>query len=142
MPTLAAAENWPNWRGPRGDGSSNETDVPVKWNGETGENILWKTPLAGRGHASPIVWNDRLFVTGCVEDSQQRVLYCLNANSGEVVWSQVVLDAPLETKHDLNSFASGTPATDGERVYVSFLEPREGALEVKDVKPGEKKRSR
>ncbi len=120
--TPACAENWPGWRGPRGDGSSVETDLPLHWNGETGENIIWKVPLAGEGHSSPIVWEDRVFLASCLTDKQERILICLARENGEQLWQRVVLRAPLEAKHALNSFASGTPATDGERVYVAFLE--------------------
>jgi hypothetical protein len=66
----ANAENWPGWRGPRGDGTSLETSVPTHWNAPSGENIAWKVALPGVGHASPVVWEDRVFVVSCVEQSQ------------------------------------------------------------------------
>ena len=116
------AENWPGWRGPRGDGTSEETNVPEKWNGETGENIAWKVPVPGTGHSSPIVWGDRVFVATCLEDKNERVLLCLDRLSGKPLWQKTVVAAPLEKKHSLNSYASGTPATDGKLVFVSFLE--------------------
>ena len=118
----AQAENWPGWRGPRGDGSSNSTTPPLKWNGETGEGILWKAEIPGVGHASPIIWEDRAFVVTCNLDKEVRQLIALNSNTGEVVWSRDVIKAKLEKKHALNSFASGTPATDGELIYVTFFE--------------------
>jgi len=116
------AENWPGWRGPRGDGSSADQNVPLTWNGETGSNVLWKTPLPGKGHSSPIVWNDRAFVVTCEQEAQQRQLICLDVKTGQTIWSRVVLESLLETKHNLNSYASSTPATDGKTVYVAFLE--------------------
>ena len=115
-------ENWPGWRGPRGDGSSKESNLPLHWNGETGENVTWKVRVPGEGHASPIVWEDRIFLSSCLTDKQERVLICLDREDGNLLWQRVVLRAPLEVKHSLNSFASGTPATDGELVYVAFLE--------------------
>lgn len=118
----ADAENWPGWRGPRGDGSSLDTSVPTEWDGATGKNILWKVPIPGEGHASPVIWQDRVFVVSCLPDEQARVLMCLDRTNGKVLWQKAVMSSPLETKHNLNSFASGTPATDGELVYVSFLE--------------------
>lgn len=118
----ASAENWPGWRGPRGDGSSLEKDVPTKWNGETGENIQWKVPVPGIGHASPIVWEDRVFLVSCIEESGERVLISLDRRTGKELWRRTVFKAPLETKHSLNSRASGTPATDGTLVYVTFLQ--------------------
>lgn len=121
VPLVASAENWPGWRGPRGDGSSLEEKVPTRWNGATGENITWKTELPGWGHSSPIVWEDRLFTVACIEETQERLLLCLDRKTGRILWKKNVLESPLEKKHKLNSFASGTPATDGELVYVTFL---------------------
>lgn len=108
----AGAENWPCWRGPRGDGTSQETGVPVRWSGE--DNVAWKTPLPGHGHASPIVSDDRIFIVTCLENEHQRVLACYDRTNGKELWQQVVLESLLEKKHQLNSFASSTPATDGE----------------------------
>jgi len=121
-----SAENWPGWRGPRGDGSSLEAKTPVKWNGKTGENIVWKKELPGWGHSSPVVWNDRIFVTACIEDTGDRVLICLKTN-GDILWRKTVVNAPLEKKHKLNSFASGTPVTDGKLIYVTFLQADTGS---------------
>ena len=120
IPTTTA-EDWPCWRGPRGDGTSLEVAVPTMWNGESGENIAWKTELPATGHSSPIVSGAYVFVTGCIEDTQQRVLMCLQRSDGQLLWQKVVTTALLETRHQLNSYASGTPATDGQHVYVTFL---------------------
>ena len=116
------AENWPGWRGPRGDGTSLETRVPTEWNSDDSTHVAWKTPLLGKGHSSPIVWQDKIFIVGCVEETQERVLWCVRSSDGQTVWQRTVLKSPLEIKHNLNSFASGTPVTDGKFVYVSFLE--------------------
>ena len=122
------AENWPGWRGPRGDGTSLEKEVPTHWNGATGENILWRTRIPGRAHSSAIVWEDRVFVTTCLEDELQRQLLCLDRQQGNILWQRAVIKAPLEKKHALNSYASGTPVTDGKLVYAAFLEPDFGSL--------------
>jgi outer membrane protein assembly factor BamB len=114
------AEDWPCWRGPRLDGTSLETNVPVYWNATS--NIAWKTELPGAGHASPIIYGDRVFTVSALADTQERLLLCLDRKTGELLWKQKVLSAPFEQKHELNSFASSTPATDGERIYVSFLD--------------------
>jgi len=116
------AEDWPGWRGPRGDGTSQESDVPLHWNGAAGENVRWRVPVPGSGHASPVVWGGRVFLVACNEAAQERVLACFDRLTGNKLWQRTVITAPLETKHALNSFASSTPATDGELVYVSFLE--------------------
>jgi hypothetical protein len=120
--STVSAENWPGWRGPRGDGSSFDKNAPMKWNGETGENIAWKVPIPGVGHASPVIWQDHVFLVTCIEESLERVLLCLDRSNGKERWRRTVFKAPLESKHNLNSRASGTPATDGKLVYVTFLQ--------------------
>ena len=115
------AEDWPVWRGPRGDGTSLEQEVPTRWSAT--DNIAWKIEIPGVGHASPIVFGDYVFVATCIEEAQERVLLCLDRKTGKTVWRRVVIRAALEAIHRLNSRASSTPATDGEYVYVSFLEP-------------------
>jgi outer membrane protein assembly factor BamB len=113
------AEEWPGWRGPRGDGTSRETNIPLHWN-QT-ENVRWRVPIPGKGHSSPIVWEDRIFVTTCLEAQEKRMLLCLSRTDGRVLWEREVVKAKLEPKHSLNSYASSTPATDGKHVWVSFL---------------------
>ena len=116
----AHAENWPQWRGPRLDGTSAETNVPVHWSATS--NVLWKTELPGLGHASPIVFGNRVFTVSAVPQTEERVLIALERDSGKILWQQAVLKSPLEKKHSLNSHASSTPACDGERVFVAFLD--------------------
>lgn len=117
--TAGETEEWPCWRGPRGDGTSLETNLPTQWSA-TG-HIRWKTPIPGTGHSSPIVVGDKLFVTTALEKQGDRVLLCLNRADGRIVWRSMVLTAPLEGKHQLNSYASATPASDGKHVWVSFF---------------------
>ncbi len=117
------AEDWPGWRGPRGDGSSLEEGVPIEWDVPAGKNVAWEAVIPGVGHASPVVSQDRVFVVSCLEDRSQRVLMALDRHTGRSLWQTVVLEAPLEKRHKLNSRASGTPAADGEHVYVTFLAP-------------------
>jgi outer membrane protein assembly factor BamB len=120
FPATASAENWPGWRGPRGDGTSREIDLPLRWNDK--ENIAWKTPIPGIGHSSPVVHGERVFLTTCLLKEEQRVLMCLDRKSGKILWERTVVTAPLERKHKLNSWASSTPATDGKRVWIGFLQ--------------------
>jgi outer membrane protein assembly factor BamB len=117
------AEDWPQWRGPKLDGHSSERHLPLKWNAK--ENIAWKAPIPGIGHSSPIIVKDRVFLTTCLLKEQQRVLLCLDRQSGKILWQRDVLDAPLEPKHKLNSWASSTPASDGTHVWVTFVRLRE-----------------
>jgi len=117
---FAPAENWPAWRGPRGDGTSLEKNVPVTWSNT--KNVVWKTAIPGKGHASPIVWEDRIFLVTALKDKAQRLLLCLDRTSGKILWQRVVLESPSERIHKFNSYASSTPLTDGQKVYVSFLD--------------------
>ena len=142
-PSAAQAENWPSWRGPRGDGTSLEANVPREWDAVAGRNIAWKTALPGDGHGSPIVWNDAIFLLSCLMESQERILLRLDRRTGAIEWQQTVLTAPLETVHARNSHASSTPTTDGQSVYVTFLEvdgstvPATNVSAVRPVTPGQ-----
>ncbi len=129
------AENWPCWRGPRLDGTSFETQIPIHWSATS--NVLWKTALPGIGHASPIVWDERIFTVAAL-NTQERILLCLNRNTGNIIWQRTVVQSPLETKHPLNSHASSTPATDGTLVYVAFLDQKEMLVAAYDFN-GEQK---
>lgn len=117
------AENWPSWRGPRGDGTSIEMNLSTQWG--PGKNILWKTQIPGKGYSSPIVWDNYVFVTSADSDKQERLLLCLDALSGKILWQQEVVKAPLEKIHPENSYASSTPATDGQKVYIAFLDQKD-----------------
>lgn len=118
--TETQAQNWPCFRGPNGDGTSTETNIPTRWDSVT--NVLWKVPVPGIGHSSPVVWNDKLILTTALIETQEKVLLCYDCNNGKLLWQKTVLKGSFEKKHDNNSFASGTPATDGNFIYVSFLD--------------------
>jgi outer membrane protein assembly factor BamB len=111
------AENWPCWRGPRGDGTCIETNIPTEWDPA---GALWKTELPGQGHASAIVWSDRVLTVTALPATRERVLLCLDRNTGKILWQQTVVVGPLPKLHPQNSHASGTPATDGRRIHVAF----------------------
>jgi outer membrane protein assembly factor BamB len=142
-PLGALAENWPCWRGPRMDGTSEEKRIPSEWS--SSRNVRWKTPLPGHGYASPIVWENRIFTIAADPQTQERKIISLDKKDGRIVWERMVVQAPLERKHDLNSYASSTPATDGVNVYISFLEKNQMVVAAFDlngnqqwlVRPGE-----
>ena len=118
--SFANAQNWPQWRGPNGDGSGSEINLPVKWDEKT--NIIWKTEVPGTGHSSPIVWDDRLFTLSAFPDKNEKSLLCLSTKTGELLWQSVIAKGEFEGKHNDNSYASGTPATNGKLVFVSVLD--------------------
>jgi outer membrane protein assembly factor BamB len=113
----AQAESWPGWRGPRSDGTCIEQDVHTDWDPA---GALWKTELPGKGHASPIVWGDRVCTATAITATKERILLCIDRTSGKLLWQQTVVQGPLEKINKENSYASGTPVTDGERVFVTF----------------------
>jgi outer membrane protein assembly factor BamB len=120
---FVAAEDWPGWRGPRADGTVADRGFPLTWSAT--ENVKWKTELAGTGHSSPVVSKGKVFVAGCVEQEKTRVLYCLDRVTGKILWERAAVVSDLERKHNENSWASSTPAADGERVYITFLDKPE-----------------
>ncbi|MEN6336585.1 MAG: PQQ-binding-like beta-propeller repeat protein [Phycisphaerales bacterium] len=91
--------------------------MPANWDPA---GAVWKTEIAGQGHASAIVWGDRVCTATALPGTQERILVCLDRATGRVLWQQTVVKGPLEKIHKENSYASGTPVTDGERVYVAF----------------------
>ena len=125
------AENWPGWRGPRGDGSSTEKNVPVKWSAT--ENIAWKTAIPGEGHSSPVIYGDQVFLLSCLPEKQERVLISLDRNTGKPQWQRTVIKTPLETIHRLNSRASCTPVTDGKLIYVAVMKVDDKTIPAPNV---------
>ncbi|MDP7020336.1 MAG: PQQ-binding-like beta-propeller repeat protein [Pirellulaceae bacterium] len=114
-PAALLAENWPRFRGSRGMGVS-AAPAPTTWD-RAGEK--WRVELPGAGHSSPVVWNDRVFVSCADADQGRRWIVSLDKESGAVVWRKSVGFSKFK-KHKNNSFASATPAVDGQRVYALF----------------------
>ena len=115
------ARNWPMFRGPGGLGVSSAKNVPIRWDGKTGEGVLWKVPVPLGGGSSPIIWGNRVFVTGATKDA--RGVFCFDATSGKLLWQRAVgPQSPPSSESIANfaGFAAPTPATDGLRVYAIF----------------------
>lgn len=140
---MAAVDgNWPSFRGPGATGVADGMTPPVSWDVVSGRNVLWKTPIPGLAHSSPVVWGDRVFVTTAVssdpapvfkpglygagepanDNSKQtwRVL-CIDRKSGKVLWDKVAYEGkPRIQRHPKSTHASATPATNGEVVVATF----------------------
>jgi hypothetical protein len=144
------AGDWPGWRGPTGLGYTDEKDLPLTWNGKTGENVLWKTRLTGvgpksdfssPGHSCPIVWRDRVFITTCIwpaeltdEKERRKVqaahhVVCYRASDGTELWDTVIPPGKTTNDNVYNGYAVPTPATDGKLVYVLFCSGVVAALD-------------
>ena len=115
---FALAENWTRFRGPNGQGISVETELPTTWAAE--ENVAWKTPLPGNAWSSPIVYDDRVFLTTTTDEGKVCRVICLSRLTGDVRWNKEVHQQVPSAKRAQNSYATPTPVTDGERVYCVF----------------------
>ena len=138
--------NWSQWRGPNGSGVSDETGLPVEW---SPQSARWKTALPGRGHSSPIVWNNRVFLTAELQGpvipgakapkhimngevfkhpdsmgadrSHTLKVMCLDRDTGKILWERTAYEGPVyDDRHRKGSYASPTPATDGRHVFAYF----------------------
>ena len=133
--------NWPGFRGTRASGIAEGYPTPTTWDAEAGDNMLWKTPLPGLGHSSPVVWGDRVFVTTAVssadnslrvglygdiapveDDSQHTwIVYAIDKISGEIVWERTAhAGIPKIKRHTKGTHANATMATDGEHIVAYF----------------------
>jgi outer membrane protein assembly factor BamB len=112
-----AASYWSRWRGPSGQGLATDSGYPDRWSST--ENVLWRATVPGRGHSSPIVWKDRIFLTTVRGDGRVSML-AFNRADGKLLWETVNPDTTPESLHQKNSAASATASTDGTRVYASF----------------------
>jgi outer membrane protein assembly factor BamB len=124
----AVAENWPGFRGPTRQGISMEKDLPLNWSGSS--NIAWKTEIPGQGWSSPIVWEDRVFVTTATDNETKCRVLCLDRTSGKVRWNKEVFEQVPRRKEKKNSYATPTPATDGQQVFAVFGDGSVAALTV------------
>jgi outer membrane protein assembly factor BamB len=115
------AQEWPRFRGPNGAGVSRATSVPVEW---TERDFNWRVKLPGVGHSSPVLWGEKIFLTAGDEENGARRLVCLDARDGRIVWSREH-ETSKHRKHQLNSFASSTPAVDANRIYLCWSTPDE-----------------
>lgn len=147
--TAFADPNWPQWRGPDGQGVSTETGLPDDWSAT--KNVKWKTPIEGRGHSSPIVWGKKIFLTTALDGKQVAgrkpgvthklsdgtefvhpdamgadlihtlKVICVDRETGKILWQRVAYEGEVkDSRHKAASFASSTPATDGKYVFAFF----------------------
>jgi outer membrane protein assembly factor BamB len=123
----ATAANWPMWRGANGDGTCEESNLPLNWS-QT-ENVVWKVKLPDRGNSTPVVWGDQVFVTQAEpalprnasgENNSKRMLLCFDRKTGEKLWEAGTTWTKPELTHQTNPYCAASPATDGERVIVFF----------------------
>ena len=135
-------ENWPQFRGHNASGIAAGQDLPLNWDVKTGTNILWKREIPGLGHSSPVVWENRVFVTTAVGEGKEAYLkvgrygespdnpedyvhhykvFCLDRKTGKIIWEKTAYSGkPKVDRHIKSSHANCTPATDGKYLLVFF----------------------
>ncbi|MCX7826767.1 MAG: PQQ-binding-like beta-propeller repeat protein, partial [Verrucomicrobiae bacterium] len=123
-------DNWPQFRGPDGQGHSNATGLPVTWSEK--ENIKWKTAIHDRGWSSPVIWGNQIWLTTATEDGKQLFARCVDRESGKIIHDLKLFDVEKpQFKHAFNSYASPTPVIEEGRVYVTFGSPGIACLDTK-----------
>jgi outer membrane protein assembly factor BamB len=142
LASVAHAQNWPSFRGPRASGVADGMNPPVNWDAEKSTNLLWKTAIPGLAHSSPVVWGDKIFITTAIssatdsqfvfgltetaaaaKDNSKHVwrVYCLDKNTGRILWEKTTSEgAPKVSRHVKASHANSTPATDGKYLVALF----------------------
>jgi outer membrane protein assembly factor BamB len=111
-------ENWPQFRGPTGQGVSSEKNLPTKWTAT--DNVAWRAELPGEGWSSPVVFGDRVFLTATTDQGKSCHVIALDRKSGNVLWNKPVLTQETRRKERKNSYATPTPTTDGKQVFAVF----------------------
>ncbi len=119
QPIVFGETDWPLWRGQDQAGTLASGSVPTTWSEST--NVIWKSPVAGRGHSSPIIVSDHVIVTTADEKAQTQSVVGFNRNTGQQAWSTVINTSDLPKKHRKNSFASATAASDGHNIFAAFI---------------------
>lgn len=143
LPSASPAKgSWPSFRGPGASGAAAGQNLPDTWDVKTGENVLWRTPIPGLAHSSPVVWGDRVFVTTAISSrgnatfkpglygdgdasddrsAQKWVIYAIDTRTGKIAWEQVAVSGePRNKRHIKSTYASASPATDGRIVVAWF----------------------
>ena len=115
-----AATDWPWWRGPQRNGVADANqEPPLKWSAT--ENILWQAPVPGRGHGSPIVVGTQVFLAAAEAPEGIQSVLCFDRATGKKLWQKEIHRGAFPKGNDKSSFASSTPACDGQRVFINFL---------------------
>ncbi len=137
-----ATGSWPTFRGPHASGTAEGQNLPDHWDVAKGENVLWRTPLPGLAHSSPVVWGNRIFVTSAVSSNpdatfrpglygdgtasddkskQKWTIYAVDKQTGKIAWERIAFAGePIDKRHIKSTYASSTPATDGRIVVAWF----------------------
>ena len=123
-----ANENWPQFRGPAGDGHSDSKGLPLTWS--ESENVKWKTPVHGRAWSSPVVFGNQVWLTTATDDGRELFVVCVDRDSGKILRDEKIFDVEKpQFCHPFNSYASPTPVIEPGPVYVTFGSPGTACLD-------------
>jgi outer membrane protein assembly factor BamB len=127
--SAALASDWPQFRGPNGDGHADANKVPVTWS-ET-NNVKWKTPIHGRGWSSPVIMGKQIWLTTATPDAKHLSVLCVDADSGKILRDTKLFEVERpQFHHAFNSPASPTPVMEAGRIYVTFGSPGTACLDT------------
>lgn len=126
-----AEENWPQFRGPGGQGISDSKGLPTTWS--ESKNVKWKTPIHDKGWSSPVIWGEQVWLTTAAEDGRYLYVMCIDKGSGKIVHDIKLFEdeAPNPIFKKFNSYASPTPVIEEGRVYVTFGSAGTACLDTK-----------
>jgi outer membrane protein assembly factor BamB len=130
--SLAAEPPWIRFRGPNGCGVSDAATIPTDW---SAKDYRWRVSLPGIGYSSPVIWEDRLYITSTIEEEARLIILCLSTADGSVLWSTSVNCKP-HPKYKANIDASTTPALDTDRLYAAWATPDEHVVIALDRRQG------
>jgi len=129
-PAMSGAENWPQFRGPDGNGHSDAHGLPLHWS-ET-RNVVWKTPIHDRGWSSPVIYGKQIWLTSASKDSRELFVLCIDRDTGKIIRDWKLFDvAQPQFVHPFNTAASPTPVIEEGRVYITFGSPGTACIDTK-----------
>jgi len=128
--------NWPEFRGPRGDGTTTSDRLPLRWDDQSASGaVKWNTPIHGKAWSSPVIWGDKVWLTTATEDGHELFVVCVARESGKIIQDEKLFDvAKPQYCIPFNSYASPTPAVENGRLYVTFGAAGTAALDTSNGK--------
>jgi outer membrane protein assembly factor BamB len=125
--------NWPEFRGPRGDGTSTATNLPLHWSEQ--QNVKWQTPIHGRAWSSPVIWDQQIWMTTATTNGRELFVICVDRDSGKIIRDLKLFEVEKpQYAHPFNTYASPTPAIEAGKVYVTFGAPGTACLDTQTGK--------
>jgi outer membrane protein assembly factor BamB len=130
---VLASDQWPQFRGPDGDGHSDARDLPLNWS--EGNNIVWKTAIHDRGWSSPVIYGDQVWLTSSTPDGRKLYALCIDRRTGRIIRDMKLFDvAKPQYSHPFNTYASPTPVIESGRVYITFGSPGTACIDTRSFR--------